>query len=281
MLWIASAFHTASVLLWDFSCFGDLWLRFLLRLDRGWLLRKWVQPQRLAVLAECGDRRLWWRRGWTSFHCSPGKRGLWSLLHFSSSGSIAHRAPTFYWFAQKTVVSYLSILSQESQSITRPAPVKSQLSQMLVLLPRLPHLPFSPCAVASLHPSQTLEAVSFLAKRCSQNRAWNMFKLNDKLPKRASALTSRRVFYYIWTRINILKEIISSRWIFSHRLKERSVPEFMASGGDLENDSEAHGSIMHHSLCLWPYVWWAVTYSPCFPKINHLIQHPRQSLKLF
>ena len=69
-----------------------------------------------------------------------------------------------HWFAQKTVVSYLSILSRKSQSITRPAPVKSQLSQMLVLLPRLPHLPFSPCAAASRHPSQTLEAVSFLAK---------------------------------------------------------------------------------------------------------------------
>lgn len=66
-----------------------------------------------------------------------------------------------------------------------------------------------------------------------------MFKLNDKLPKRASALTSRRVFYYIWTRIKILKEIISPRWIFSHRHKERSVPEFMASEGDLEKDSEA------------------------------------------
>ena len=231
-LWIASASHTTSVFLWDFSCFGDLWLRFLLHLDRGWLLRKWVQPQSLAVLAECGDRRLWWRRGRTSFHCSPGKRGLWSSLHFSSSGSIAHRAPAFYWFAQKTGVSYLLKLSWRSQRVTRAALVKSQLLQMSV------HLPFSPCAAASLHPSQTLNAVSFLAKWCSQNKAWNVFKLNDKLPKRASALSSCRVFYYTWTRIKILKEIISPRWIFSHRHKERSIPEFMASGGDLEKDSE-------------------------------------------
>lgn len=80
------------------------------------------------------DRRLWWRRG-EPLSLLPRKEGSVVIVAFLKFRKHSTQGTHFLLVCSENWFSYLSILSREESEHHQACPVKSQLSQMLVLLP--------------------------------------------------------------------------------------------------------------------------------------------------